>query len=113
MSPNLEAQLLRNYPSLLRPPLEPERDLMKWGFACDDVWYPILDALCACISWHVEQDDMPPVEVLQIKEKFGELRFRFRGGDARTHALVDLARRLSANVSESNRCSDASFGSVR
>ena len=101
MSPESEERLYATYPSLFpRETWVETESAMQWGCCCGDGWFPILDALCECIQRSVEHDDMPPVVVRQIKEKFGTLRFRFSGGDERTHAMAELALALSTRLPE-------------
>jgi hypothetical protein len=66
------------------------------GFAVGAGWYPILEALCANIQshidWRVKQgQDIAQVEVEQIKEKFGGLRFYYQGGDDEISGMVRMA----------------------
>jgi len=77
------------------------------GFAVGKGWYPILEALCANIQnhidwsvknnqWDIENNKeprkiVPQVEVEQIKEKFGGLRFYYQGGDEQIHGMVRMA----------------------
>jgi len=43
---------------------------------------------------------MPPVVAKQVKEKYGSLRFRFRGGNDQTRHLIELAEDQAARVCE-------------
>jgi hypothetical protein len=66
------------------------------GFAVGKGWYPILETLCANIQshidWRVKQgQDIAQVEVAQIKEKFGGLRFYYSGGDDEISGMVRMA----------------------
>jgi hypothetical protein len=66
------------------------------GFAVGQGWYPILETLCANIQshidWRVKQgQDIAQVEVNQIKEKFGGLRFYYSGGDDEISGMVRMA----------------------
>jgi hypothetical protein len=66
------------------------------GFAVGSGWYPILETLCANIQshidWRVKQgQDIAQVEVAQIKEKFGGLRFYYSGGDDEISGMVRMA----------------------
>jgi hypothetical protein len=66
------------------------------GFAVGAGWYPILETLCANIQshidWRVKQGkDIAQVEVDQIKEKFGGLRFYYDGGDEAVAGMVRMA----------------------
>jgi hypothetical protein len=46
--------------------------LMCFGFACGDGWFDLIWKLCEDIE---KLDPSPEFEVLQVKEKFGGLRF--------------------------------------
>jgi len=80
------------------------------GFAVSQGWWPIIEKLCANIQshtdWknnqrtrllednkydHVIPNEVPQVEVNQIKEKFGGLRFYYSGGDEQISGMVRMA----------------------
>jgi hypothetical protein len=66
------------------------------GFAVGKGWYPILKILCSNIQshidWRVKQgQEIAQVEVEQIKEKFGGLRFYYSGGDEQVSGMVRMA----------------------
>jgi len=75
------------------------------GFAVGAGWYPILEKLCANIQhhidWKVKQgQDIAQVEVQQIKEKFGGLRFYYSGGDDHIHGMVQMAESFADTLCE-------------
>lgn len=45
-------------------------------------------------------DPMPPIQIDQIKEKFGGLRFYFSGGDDYIYGMVSFAESLSYQICE-------------
>ena len=66
------------------------------GFAVGAGWYPILEILCSNIQHHLDWKNrenlvVPQVEVDQIKEKFGGLRFYYSGGDDEISGMVRMA----------------------
>jgi hypothetical protein len=72
------------------------------GFAIGKGWYPIIESLCSNIQHHIDWKNEQfekynrgtPVEqvtVLQIKEKFGGLRFYYQGGDDEISGMVRMA----------------------
>jgi hypothetical protein len=66
------------------------------GFAVGAGWWPIIETLCANIQshidWRVKQgQEIAQVEVNQIKEKFGGLRFYYSGGDDEISGMVRMA----------------------
>ena len=66
------------------------------GFAVGAGWYPILEILCSNIQHHLDWKNrenlvVAQVEVDQIKEKFGGLRFYYSGGDDEISGMVRMA----------------------
>lgn len=72
------------------------------GFAVGPGWWPIIEELCfriqSHINWKNEQKEKynrgkgcAQVEVVQIKEKFGGLRFYYDGGDDTIDGMVRMA----------------------
>lgn len=58
------------------------------------------------IFWIVDKfprgvDPMPPIQITQIKEKFGGLRFYINGGDDSIYAYIGFAESLSYKICES------------
>jgi len=52
--------------------------------------------LCRNIQAHLDwRPEVPQVTVAQIKEKFGELRFYYDGGDEYVKGLVSMAEAIS------------------
>ena len=107
MSPELDKQLVQNYPLIFADRYKPVTETaMCWGFECGDGWYNILDTLCHQIQHHidfnkrrkevgVDLEDIPQVVAEQVKEKFGSLRFYYYGGDEHINGLVSMAEAMS------------------
>jgi len=82
------------------------------GFAIGKGWWPIVESLCENIHHHTEWNNknfekgytqykqVPQVEVAQIKEKFGGLRFYYDGGDDVIHGMVQMAESWAAHTCE-------------
>jgi hypothetical protein len=75
------------------------------GFAVDEGWWPILEALCGQIQHHIDwknkqSEVVPQVTVAQIKEKFGGLRFYYNGGDEYIQGLVSMAESWAGHSCE-------------
>ena len=83
-------QLRARYPAIL------ERASLSYG----DGWAGIMEALCERLQFHADHNAMPPVQVTQAKEKFGELVVLYLGGDRYAGGLIDMAEALSAHVCE-------------
>ena len=63
-------------------------------------WYPLVDVLCGQIVSYLKQNSNAcPMFAVQIKEKFGGLRFYTVGGDEYTEGLIDMAEGYSFIVS--------------
>ncbi len=60
------------------------------GIDCGDGWYGLIDRLCAAIQAHVDnrQGKIQQVEALQVKEKFGTLRFYVSGADEAVNMMI-------------------------
>jgi hypothetical protein len=70
------------------------------GIFCGYGWYCLIDELCAQIQEHVDRNAVEQPTAIQIKEKFGELRFSIQGGDAQIRALIISARHRSVEICE-------------
>ncbi len=89
------------------------------GFCIDAGWWPIIEALSSQIDsytkWrnntraalkkdnpynHKVPKAVPQVKVMQIKEKFGGLRFYYEGGDDTVDGMVRMAESWAANTCE-------------
>jgi len=68
------------------------------GFAIGPGWWDIVEDLCKAIQNHIDwnngrpdKEPIPQVTVVQIKEKFGGLRFYYDGGDDYINGMVAMA----------------------
>lgn len=66
------------------------------GFAVGDGWFDIINMLCRNIQSHLKwKPEVPQVVALQVKEKFGTLRFYYEGGDDYIRGLTSMAEAMS------------------
>lgn len=101
MDHDLDALLCERYPAIFRDRhASMTETAMCWGFSCDNGWFALIDTLCEEIQKHVTAQHVPPVIAMQVKEKFGGLRFYYRGGDEYIAALTWYADFLSSFVCE-------------
>jgi hypothetical protein len=105
MHPDLEKLLYNRYPEIFADRDAPLTDsLMGFGFTHGDGWYFIIDNLCRCIQNHVEwrrrTDPEFHVRAVQVKEKFGTLRFYITGGDDEIRGMIRMAEAMSRNTCE-------------
>lgn len=104
MSPELERKLIDKYTKLFadsgaassRPP-------MAFGFECGDGWFDLIDTLCAQLSTLDPVDEGEGAQLLraiQVKEKYGTLRFYVGSATDEASVLIDFAEALSARICE-------------
>ena len=91
----LEQRLHRNYPSVFNE-LMAGSELSKYcQMGCSDGWYHIIDVAAALLAIH-----SPHAEAVQIKEKFGMLRFYQRNADNYTNGVIQIADLVSGRTCE-------------
>ena len=82
-----------NYLRTVYPKIFPES---TQDIYCGEGWFPILTMLCRNIQAHLDwRPEVPQVTIAQIKEKFGELRFYYDGGDDYVRGLVSMAEAVT------------------
>lgn len=107
MKQELDQKLCEKFPKIFANRYADETTTaMCWGFECRDGWYRLIDTLCDTIQGYIDQNkkynniDIPQVTAVQVKEKFGTLRFYYDGGDDVIRGMVWLAENLSAEICE-------------
>lgn len=106
MKKELDDQLVSNYPKIFADRNKPMTETcMCWGFECGDGWFNIINQLCGNIQHHIDWKTktgkvVPQVVAEQVKEKFGTLRFYYRGGDDYISGLVSMAESMSGVTCE-------------
>ena len=93
MNEDKTKEITKKYPKIFKE---------NFWFEHGDGWYKIIDNLCYKIQSYLEDfDNVEQVEALQVKEKFGGLRFYISGGDEYTSELIDEAEDKSVATCES------------
>jgi hypothetical protein len=78
MREELDKKLCEKYPKIFRDRnADMKTTAMCWGFSCGDGWYLLIDKLCSSLQWDTDTNKYPQVIALQVKEKFGTLRFYY------------------------------------
>lgn len=96
MKKELDEKLCQKYPSLYRDRNgDMKETLMCWGFECGSGWYTLIDVMSELISKHT-----PDAIAVQIKEKFGGLRFYHHAGDDYSFAVEETGESISKTVCE-------------
>ena len=118
MNSDLENKLFEKYPEIFQQRhLSEVETAMCWGITCGDGWYNIIDSLCAGIMNHVfnansllkykqskgeclDKEPIKPPQAVQVKEKFGGLRFYLEYSDDYINGLVHMAESMSYKTCE-------------
>lgn len=105
MKKELDDLLYERYPAIFAERnLSPQESGMHWGFTCEDGWFDLIDTLCSQIQWQIDNNNVPPVVAKQVKEKFGGLRFYYRGGDQLIRGMVLMACAMADRTCEICGC---------
>lgn len=127
MTTELQRKLIDTYPHFFTndrkiyigelPMVEELRELLdqkelvlpiQFGIECGDGWYMLLEQLMRSIESHLDPEnswprkERIPLQITQIKEKWGGLRFYYDGGDDIVTGMVRLSENLSYHICE--RC---------
>ena len=128
MNKQLDEQLCKDFPEIFRNRHGDRRTTaMCWGFDCGDGWEPVIRFACKRIMSNVDrlryaikdiEENLYQTEKLdekkkkleeelqliptavQVKEKFGGLRFYVDGGNDRVWDIIQNAESLSYHVCE-------------
>jgi hypothetical protein len=98
MKESLDALLRARYPDIFS--VDSSAGQRIFGFECGDGWFPLIDATCELIQHDIETNGSQQFLAVQVKEKFGGLRFYYRQGCDYAAAAVDLVESLSPYVCE-------------
>lgn len=112
MKKQLDDILCSKFPEIFRDrySLECETAMCR-GFEHDDGWFVILDCGLQIIQRHIDYKSAPSSKIvdqvvaIQVKEKFGALRFYYNGGDEYIQGVFDMMEKVSSHVCEI--CGDA------
>jgi hypothetical protein len=104
MTQEHDDQLVKEFPLLFRDRHAPMSvTAMCWGFTCDDGWFFLIHNLCKCIQSRIDLNphlNLPQPVVVQVKEKFGTLRFYADNVDEETSGMIRFAEFLSGRICE-------------
>ena len=82
MNNKLTNKLYNDFPIIFRQKDDPQsRISKKYGFTCDDGWYNLIYRLCKYVQGMIDNNPHlinEQIEVTQIKEKFGTMRFHYK-----------------------------------
>lgn len=78
-----------DYPKIINCPL-----------AIGEGWSSIVYYLCSFLQFHTDRNDRPQIKAVQIKEKFGGLRFYTESHYDFAHGAISFAESLSDKTCE-------------
>lgn len=114
MNSDLSKRLTEQFPKLFAHPMTGET-IERFSFECGDGWYSLIEAIAEAIDWREtslrqqaewkknrgeEAEDPPEYQAVQVKEKFGTLRFYTNYSDEYIDGAIDLAQNLSSKTCE-------------
>jgi hypothetical protein len=103
MRKELEQRLVERWPTWFNMKGDIRETLMPFGFACGDGWFHLIWRLCEQLEPVVAAEEAEtglPFQVLQVKEKFGGLRFYPNYTNDAIAALIEAAEIESFHTSE-------------
>ena len=71
-------------------------DISVWGIVCEAGWEDLITRLCE----RLVTLDLPDLRVVQVKEKFGTLRFYVVGGNDEVSAMIRQSEEESSETCE-------------
>lgn len=76
-------------------------EIISCPIAVGKGWLPHIYWLCNWLQFHVRQNDHPPIKAVQIKEKFGGLRFYTDSTTDMQHGAIAMIESLCERTCES------------
>jgi hypothetical protein len=108
LSPEHDAKLRADYPRIFTTDTDRRVRRLQGqlaapfphrGFECGEGWYDLITGLCRMLQMMTE-DGAPQVVAVQVKEKFGMLRFSSLGQDERQEEIIEVAEVHSSRLCE-------------
>jgi len=101
MTRELEEKLFEKYPKIFSGKDEPIiQNLMPFGFECGDGWFWLIDTMCDHIQSYIDLNGLDQIKALQVKEKYGTLRFYYSYGNEKIDGIVSHTEWLSGHTCE-------------
>ena len=104
MKQELQDKIFEDFPELFelrRPRKEGEKVMPSicYGLECGDGWYDLIYTLCSQIVNSIKWSEKDyKVQVTQVKEKFGGLRFYTNGVPDEIHGMIRMAEAMSYKI---------------
>lgn len=98
MDERLEKILIKKYPGIFVDyGGDPKKTCMAWGVDCGDGWFQLIDNLCYELM-KISNKKGVKITALQVKEKFGSLRFYYHIEYQKHTILNKLSHQIYHNV---------------
>jgi hypothetical protein len=95
-----EKEIFKKYPKIFRQKnLSIRESCMPWGLDCGIGWFDLIDDLCSKIQKICNKRGFQ-TETVQVKEKFGELRFYVYNSNDEIDDLISKAEEKSYKICE-------------
>ena len=102
MRQELDEKLVKKYPKIFVDRHENIKNTaMCWGFECSDAWYFLIDNLCEHIQSYIDNNkhlNITQVVAIQVKEKYGTLRWYYHGGNEYIDGMVSHTKYLTGKI---------------
>jgi hypothetical protein len=103
-----QKELIQKYPKIfLSGEVDPRYPFPMFGIECGSGWYPLISILCNSIQSSIDQElkyypekETHQVHAVQVKEKFGGLRFYVDSATDDQNAWISFAEDLSYHICE-------------
>lgn len=95
MKRELQDKIFKRF-KFFHPEKGPRKTLMCFGFEVGDGWFQLIWDLCEKLEPLVDEN----FEVIQVKEKFGGLRFYAHGANEKIHDIIGKAEDKSYKICE-------------
>jgi hypothetical protein len=100
MKSELSAALCAKYPQIFADLLVAGKKI-PFYIEAPDGWYDLIDLLCKQLMFATDASSSDPVPiVLQVKTKFGGLRFYVGGASNRVSGMISMAEAMSHIICE-------------
>lgn len=118
MNPELDAYLKKKFPKLYTESGDAQNPFTLFGFECNDGWFRIILWLSKYLQSYIDQQNkwaekypdqylpVKQIKVVQVKEKFGTLRFYTDGGNEHTSTVIRFVEYISGFICETTGKTD-------
>lgn len=94
-------KLYNDFPELYRGHTKSVREsAMPWGFECGNGWFQLIYNLSKEITDFCKKKGIEIPEVMQVKQKFGSLRYYYEGSVTEIDLMIEKAENDSLTTCE-------------